>query len=105
MKKSASRILLLLSSVLIPVNILLIMGIMIGGGFLTDTHGYIFWTLVAIFILGFACLVVSWKKLKNPESNLLLSIVTILILLVPLLTTISLIKIDEKNYMQQKAKL
>lgn len=78
---------------------------MIGGGFTTDTHGYIFWSLVLIFILGFVFLIVSWKKHRNQNENLFLSIATIIILVIPFFTTVFLVKTGERIYMEQKERI
>ena len=103
-KISISRIASILSVVLIPCNLIIIFGIMIGGGFSSiDSRGFMFWAIVLVFILSCIFTIISWRKIKqvSPHS-LLISLLALIFCILPVIITMTLAKYNTQVWELQK---
>ncbi len=103
-KISISRILSILSVISIPCNAVIILGIMIGGGFSSiDNRGFMFWGIVFVFILSIIFTLISWRKIKQVSmQSLLFSLIALIFCILPVIVTITLTKYNAQVWEQQK---
>lgn len=106
-KTSISRILSILSVISIPCNAIIIFGIMIGGGFSSiDNRGFMFWGIVLIFLLSIILTVISWRKIKQANTNsLMFSLLALIFCVSPVIVTMTLAKYNAQVWAQQNVKM
>lgn len=106
-KISIARILSILSVISIPFNLIIILGIIIGGGFSNiDNRGFMFWGIVLVFLISIILTFISWRKIKQVSMNsLLFSLTALIFCILPLITTITLAKYNAEVWEQQNIQM